>query len=1031
MRYVNELESISRPITLVTIIILIFSFIGVQILPLEESRRVILSVMLVLFGALAVLTLRYATPRVWQSRWVIYISILTHAAIIAFADYQLTMIDLAPLYTLVVIVAAIIADRPAAVFAAFVVSIAQFWVGFANGEGFGTGVVLRTAVYFLTAFLVSQLALALTKYWRVAADQAEERRTEIERRKADLEGLHEIAQAFGNLEDAPATFRQVTERTAQLLGAEICFLENFDDTRSYLQGAPPGYGLSDEQILSIGHVVDERTVAVWNVETSDFLLVPDTTALSSPLVEITRRLNLRELVAARLVVRGRAIGLILAANKLGGGSFEEKDGRLLSILARQAAIAVENARLYRETQKSLRDVTRLYAISAELLSHLDAGDIPERVVKAVAAALNAPIASIALVNETTGLLEYAATIGTPAQVLAIPFRKDGLGMTVVHSRQPRFIEDAEQNRQVHPTVTRLLNYRSVACLPIEHSNQVIGVLYVNYAEPHTFTPIEQSMLKIFANQAAIALENARLWRAERRKTSELATLANLSHLLAETLDIEEMFRIVERQVRASMPAAQAGSLFIYDLRTSVLNPRAAFGFDREILRQVMVRPGESIPGMVFQANRSMLFNGLEAIKHVQQTMEPEHQALLAAAAHHGIHPQSALGAPLRVGSTAIGVMVLDNFTAPNSFTLDDLHLLEAMADRAALAIHNARLYADETRRNAQLAVVNDVGHRITSILNLDELALTLVQLIRSKFGYRYAHLFTVDHAARRAILLAGEGPTASDLSPNGFALDFGVGMVGTVAESGVPLLANDVTREPRYLFNENIADTQSELVVPLTIGARTIGVLDAQSERVNAFEPSDIATLETLANQVAIAMENARLYSEIQEQARRDSLTQVYNHGYFAQRLTEEMERAQRENRSLALIMLDIDHFKPYNDRYGHIVGDLVLGVTVQAIRAHIKQSDFAGRWGGEEFGIVLPDANEDAACQVAERIRQTLREVALPEKDGKPIDPPTVSQGIAVFPTHAQETWRLIDLADVALYRAKAQGRDQVRVSG
>jgi diguanylate cyclase (GGDEF)-like protein len=1029
MQPIQEHQAIARPIAFAMFILLLIGLVGIQFLPIPTEQRVPLDALILIAGILALISLRLFAPRVLRAPAVVLAMVCAYALIIAFADHLLPLVDLSPLYMIVIIVAAAITQRRTALISALAVGAIQMGANLVARDFSELGFVLRLVAFLLAAFLISTLSAALTEHWRQAATQAEQQRQELERRQAELESLYQISLAFGNLHDIEATFRQVTERTARLLNAEICYLQRFDEARSFLYGMPPGYGLGDQQIADLQFPVDAGMVAVWNVEVDDYLLLHNLALLPPQIAQAARALNIRELVAARLVIRGRAIGLIVAANRIGGGTFEEKDGRLLGILASQAAIAVENARLYRETQKNLDDVTRLYTVSAELLAHLDPEKIPQRVIHAVADVLHAPIATMALLNAATGQLEFAAAIGVPDQVLQMAFRPDGLGMTVVRTAHARFIADIQTEPNIS-SASRVMNYRAVACLPIQHRDQPIGALYVNYADPHTFTPIEKNMLATFANQAAIALENARLLRAEQRKTQELAALADISHSLAQTMEIEEMFRVIERQVRAHIPGADAGALLIYDPQTDLLIPRADFGYDRDLIRQVALRPGESMSGQAFQEKRARIFRGLDEIRNARQTMRADNLSRFAAASHFGAHPHSAICAPLHAGAEAIGVIVLNNFRSANDFSEEDLKLLDAMADRAALALHNARLYAKETRRNAQLAAVNDLGHRITSILDLNELAWTLARLIRETFGYRYAHVFSVSPATRQAVLLAGATPRSSKLATTGFTLEFGRGMVGWVAEHGETLLANNVAAEARFLFHSDVADTQAELTVPLKIGTRTIGVLDVESERVNAFDPSDVTTMETLASQVAIAMENARLYGELEEHARRDSLTQVYNHGYFAKRLAEEIQRAQTQQTSLALIMLDIDHFKPYNDRYGHLIGDAVLGETVRAIRAHVKQTDFVGRWGGEEFGIALPGAELVQAGAVAERIRATLRDAQLPIKDGAPIEPPTVSQGIAIYPTHAQDTWQLIDLADAALYRAKARGRDQVCVT-
>ncbi len=127
--------------------------------------------------------------------------------------------------------------------------------------------------------------------------------------------------------------------------------------------------------------------------------------------------------------------------------------------------------------------------------------------------------------------------------------------------------------------------------------------------------------------------------------------------------------------------------------------------------------------------------------------------------------------------------------------------------------------------------------------------------------------------------------------------------------------------------------------------------------------------------------------------------------------------------------MLDIDYFKLYNDTYGHVIGDQVLILTVQAIQSHIKKTDTVGRWGGEEFGVILPNTTLPQAKLVADRIRHTLSELPLFDVEGKTIPKPTISQGIAILLDHTSNADELVIIADRALYRAKNKGRDQIAI--
>jgi diguanylate cyclase (GGDEF)-like protein len=214
--------------------------------------------------------------------------------------------------------------------------------------------------------------------------------------------------------------------------------------------------------------------------------------------------------------------------------------------------------------------------------------------------------------------------------------------------------------------------------------------------------------------------------------------------------------------------------------------------------------------------------------------------------------------------------------------------------------------------------------------------------------------------------------------------------------------------------------------VPL-IAANVRGVIALGSYQPNAFDSADMELLSSLAQHITLALDNTVRHAQVEEQARLDSLTGIYNHGHFLKKLAEQAEAAFITKTPLSLIMLDIDFFKQYNDTYGHLVGDRILKTLCTAIKHHIKQSDAVGRWGGEEFVISLPGATGEQALQIAERIGQTMAALKIEDREQRMIPVPTVSQGIAIFPMEADEIYRLIDLADRRLYIAKERGRNQI----
>ena len=260
------------------------------------------------------------------------------------------------------------------------------------------------------------------------------------------------------------------------------------------------------------------------------------------------------------------------------------------------------------------------------------------------------------------------------------------------------------------------------------------------------------------------------------------------------------------------------------------------------------------------------------------------------------------------------------------------------------------------------------------------------------------------------------------------------GLSSWIVEHRTPLLIQDLRKEldklpvrPIMVGEKQLS--RSWLGVPMQTENELIGLLAVASYKPNMFNKTDQLLLEQIAQQAVLSILNARSYQEVARQAKLDSLTGVSNHKHLIESLYEEAESALTTLTPLSMIMLDIDHFKQYNDTYGHVVGDEVLRLTVQAISSNIKKTDTVGRWGGEEFGIILPNATTTQSNMIANRIRRTLSELPLFNIEGKTIPKPTISQGIANMPEHTTDPDELVIIADRALYRAKDKGRDQVAV--
>ncbi|MBE0697506.1 MAG: sensor domain-containing diguanylate cyclase, partial [Anaerolineaceae bacterium] len=196
----------------------------------------------------------------------------------------------------------------------------------------------------------------------------------------------------------------------------------------------------------------------------------------------------------------------------------------------------------------------------------------------------------------------------------------------------------------------------------------------------------------------------------------------------------------------------------------------------------------------------------------------------------------------------------------------------------------------------------------------------------------------------------------------------------------------------------------------------------------NTYTDDQVRLLETIGTQAAVTIQNARMYEQMRQMAITDSVTQLFTRRHFTGMGHNEIERSLRYKRAASVMMVDIDRFKKVNDTYGHFTGDLVLQAVAKICSEALRTTDIVGRWGGEEFTIVLPEADRDGALMIAERIRRMVEECVIPLADGRSISV-TVSLGIATLSETCCRLEELVDRADRAMYAAKQAGRNQVKV--
>lgn len=343
-------------------------------------------------------------------------------------------------------------------------------------------------------------------------------------------------------------------------------------------------------------------------------------------------------------------------------------------------------------------------------------------------------------------------------------------------------------------------------------------------------------------------------------TDELATLAEIGRALVEAqLDETQLCELIFELAGHIVPT-ESFQLGLFDGDTYRIKVWVKEG-RRQPPAAFVVPTGHGIIGWLRAAREPLLVRDFAT----------ELDALPARPTYISDQPpRSAVFLPLAVGDTAIGALSIQS-TRPFAFDENHLRLLAVLANQSAAALNNARLYARGQERLTALQAIAEVGRKLTSILDLNQLLTQVVELISLRFGYYHVQIFLVERGSDRAHFKASSGHALNEKwRREGRSTRIGVeGIIGWVAQHGEPLLVNDVAQEPRYIPDDPrlLPDTRAELAVPLIVEGEILGVLDVQSTEIGAFGPHDLFVLGTLADQTAVAVKSAQAYEAQREEA--------------------------------------------------------------------------------------------------------------------------------------------------------------------
>jgi diguanylate cyclase (GGDEF)-like protein len=631
------------------------------------------------------------------------------------------------------------------------------------------------------------------------------------------------------------------------------------------------------------------------------------------------------------------------------------------------------------------------------------GESYDAVTRSAAAAVGAESCQLTLYDEETGeLIARRPRYDAPGQrVPQYRFRLDTspASVLVLRTGQPYLSNDAASDPLYDPSIKQR-GVRSVLTVPVRRGQRILGFLYA-INKPGGFQEEDARTLAALAGAAAVTLENIRLYARERDR-----------RLLSDSL------REVSRTLIGSYTEHAALST-VLDQMWRVVRYQGAAAVMREgdRLRVAASRGGDADVELSFEAAGTL-----------KRVFESKRIEMLADATE--VLPRlgmsdvagTTLAAPMVRQGDVVGalVVVLEPALAPG---FRDGQLVMAFADHAALFLEAGSVLRRERQARARAAALGRISRMAASRHDPESLLQAVAPEFLAMSGADRAIVYmkSLQDALLVPVADAGIAPEEEERVRR-LPLGIGAGPLKPLAEKPQPLIFYG-DRSPLPPAVTPFESAHALLLVPLAVESKLLGAVALTFlERTRPSDPAQIEFIQDVAHQVALGMENARLFSALSQMASTDELTRLANRRRFTESLRMEMARMRRSEAPLSLIMADADHLKAINDAHGHPAGDAAIRHVAEAIRKGGRETDMAARLGGEEFALLLPGTDAVGAVKAAERIRKALASTSIPT-----VGTVTVSMGVATAPEDAAAEEELVRVADARLYAAKARGRNQV----
>jgi GAF domain-containing protein len=690
---------------------------------------------------------------------------------------------------------------------------------------------------------------------------------ETQQRLGELILLFETSTAVSSSLDVDTVLQAVARQVVAAAAAERCTISLWNREQNaltiLLDFVPDADWLKPEAPGTVYPLVDHPVSHQVMMERQPLVIQPGDPNADPDQVAWMIEHKIASLLKVPLVARDESIGLleVMQSAQSGQRAFKSTEMMLCQLLANQAAATLENARLFEQTSQRAERLAMLHRVGLSTTSALDLDERLDALHSEIARVMDVGAFYVALYDEETGRIEFPLVTGVngPIQIEPLDIRhRPGITGHIIELGQPILIPDIQAavgDVSSGFNASKALAARSYVGVPLIVRGQVIGALAVQSYEPNAYTEADVELLTTIATQAASAIENARLYKAEQRRASEATAVSAIAQALNATADVESVFQVVHRELHRVIDFDR--------LRLTLLSD------DRQCFTMYALEgqggmppgPGVTMPLDATSAAADVLAGRPHLTPDLSAELDwPVERALYEA----GL--QSCLNLPLTLGRDVIGTLTVGSLRL-NAFSSDQLLVLTQVADAVAAAVQSARLYEETQRRNRELAMLNRVIAATAGSGAIHTILETVCRELALAFDVPQAAAALFNEEKTEAVVIAeyvsqGRPPAQGEIIP---AIDNPASQY--LLQHKTPLAIEDAQTDPRQAPIRDLLHrrgTVSLLILPIIIEGEVVGTLGVDAIQPRRFSAEEVGLAERVAEQVSSVLSRARLWESQQ-----------------------------------------------------------------------------------------------------------------------------------------------------------------------